>query len=168
MLYHRALFASLLMLAACSSTNSSGTGTGTDSGTTPTNNGPKRTTVTCDDVATAEAQNGTYAKGNWGDIPASLQALPSGATFCGTTSTVLGGDTVKVTHIVSTVWDQEIFDFYNPSVTKLGCTLQAMSTSSSSSVVYSRTSFTCTSGALGTIAATQDTEYQLTYSPPAK
>ena len=176
MLHHRAFAASLpllLALAACSSSNSGGNtngdaSTGTDSGSSGT--GPTRKTVTCADIATAEAANGTYTAGSWGDVPTGLQTLPSGAILCGSTSKTLPGETKPSanTHITSTAWDQDIFSFYNPLVTKLGCTLKAMDTSTDSIATYSRTSFTCTDGAFGTISATDETQYIVTYAAASK
>lgn len=169
MLYQRALATSLFIaLAACSSSSSDsngGTGTGDDA-STPSGNSPQRKTVTCDDVQVEESHQGTYKAGDWGTIPAALQALPAGASFCGSTSTTLSPGTkpVVVTHIVSTIWDQDIYTFYNPLVTKLGCTLQPMDTTADSTVTVSRTSFTCTDGSLGTISATEETQYMLTYA----
>lgn len=172
MLHQRAFAASLLMtLAACSSSSTPGngsntgdasTGGGADTGTGST--GPTRKTVTCSDIAKDEALSGTYTAGSWGDVPSSLQALPSGAALCGSTS--IAGN--LYTHIVSTAWDQDIFTFYNPIVTKLGCTLKPMDTNNGENTTYSRTSFSCTDGSSGTISASDETQYVMTYSAAKK
>jgi hypothetical protein len=93
--------------------------------------------------------------------------LPPGAMFCGTT-TLAGGDGGphnEQTEIATNLWDQQIFNFYNPIVTANGCTLKPMMTSSSPPV--SSTTFDCTNGGGGGIVASGTMQFlDLSYVPP--
>jgi hypothetical protein len=152
---------------ACSSSSGSPAGSSNPDSGSP--GGPSRKTVSCSDVQTEESAmpNATFNPGSWGNVPATMQQVPPGGTLCGSTVVAVdGGKAQVITHIVSTLWDQDLYNFYLPLVMNLGCTLKPMDTSASTYATYSRTSFTCTNMALGTISANEETQYFLTYNAP--
>jgi hypothetical protein len=68
---------------------------------------------------------GTMNAGSWGSIPAAFQQTPAGGTFCGTivASPDASFTIPPTTILLSALWGQQIFDFYNPLATAAGCTV---------------------------------------------
>ncbi len=164
-----ALTAFTLLPVACSSSSngggsgSDGGGSGSGSGSGGTS-GPSRASATCAEAETAIGTAGTLTAGSWGNLPTAFQVTPTNGTFCGTIVTGDGGG-LAATVILSSDWDQQIFDFYNPLATKAGCTLAAMTTTTGT-FASSGTTFTCPGGGIGTITASSDYDFIfLTYSP---
>ncbi len=156
----------LALLSGCSSSNSgtSGTPGSSGSGSGSGGNGPSRATVTCAQAGTA-ATGGTVTAGSWGTIPTAFQQTPGGGTFCGTLTTGDGGGIAgSITIVLTSDWDQQIFDFYSPLAKAGACTLEAMTTTTGS-LATSGTSYTCTNGGYGRIDASPDSNFlMLTYS----
>jgi hypothetical protein len=121
----------------------------------------------------AEANGGTYQAGSWGTIPAALQAVPPGGTFCGTVVMDAGSMAnfgTPLTLLATDLQGQELFDFYSPLVAQLpgSCTLAPVNTITSGTMAVSSTSYSCAqSKANGGMAS--DSTYQaieIWYSAP--
>jgi hypothetical protein len=164
------LTACLLSIVFACSSSSSGAPAAAPTGEGGTG-APQRLVQSCAliQAGATRAQGGTFDAGSWGDVPAALQQLPSGAALCGTlvtgSGTALGDQT---TYIQTTLWDQGIFDFYAPLVQEVdtGCSLEPMTTDDSPAAATSYTTFSCPSGAFGGITA--DTAYDflaITFTP---
>jgi hypothetical protein len=144
---------------ACSSSSSSTTTPdgGGDGGTTiGPGTGPDRQTLGCDAVGqheTTTLPGTTWLAGSWGSIPSQLQKPPPGGALCGTDDDPSGGTSPVYTVVTGTLWGQEIYDFYNPLVTSLGCTLAPVTTETTSSGTMSYATYHCTNGAAGNISA---------------
>src|SRR5258708_14525804 len=120
---------------------------------------PKRNPITCEDIAAlhekavSNKMAGPYSPsrieehpGSWGAIPAPLQALPKGATFCGSAVAFWADKSmpgVVTANYVSALWDKEIADFYAPLAAKMGCTLQPMDTSEGTYTTHSSATMIC-------------------------
>jgi hypothetical protein len=134
---------------------------------------PKRNPITCEEIAAlhqkavSNKMAGAYSPsrieehpGSWGTIPATLQVLPKGATFCGSSVAFWADKTrpgVTTANYVSALWDKEISDFYAPIAAKMGCTLLPMDTSEGSYTTHSRTTMKCPKHVAYTISAPQET-----------
>ncbi len=178
-----AAFAAFVLVPACSSssgtTSPSAAGSGSSSGSSSISgsSAPSRPTTTCSDIASLETSDGNlFTAGSWGYIPKALQTLPPSAQACG--STLLGGADAgastgdagadnTATQIITDLWDQAIFDFYNPLLKGIGCTLKPMDTSDDPMFPHSLTMFNCSNGAQGEIIASPDFQYiDLSYAGP--
>jgi Zn-dependent metalloprotease len=140
-----------------------GTDASTDGGAPPA-----RSTTTCA-AAASDVGSGTLDPTSWGDLPSGLDAIPPGSTFCGSIydPSTSAGILSAVTVILTPLWGQQIFDFYNPLVSAAGCTLAPMFTTGGDTPT-SYTSYTCPGGGIGTINASSDANFiYLAYSPPS-
>jgi hypothetical protein len=106
--------------------------------------------LSCSTIGTQESSTGgSFASGSWGAIPTALQQVPSGGSLCGTTTRGDGGASNEDTEVVTTLWDQDLYNFYKPLVATAGCTAQPVSTTSTVSGIL----YNCTNGATGSIEA---------------
>jgi hypothetical protein len=101
----------LVTVAGCSS--SSSPAGGLSDAANP--GGDTRASFTCTQ-ASSGAQS--FQAGSWGNIPADLQRVPPGGTFCGF-ETTLGYSSAL---LLTSESGPQIVDFYQPMLAKLGCT----------------------------------------------
>ena len=138
----------LVALSACSGGDPGASPGSSTMGGAAAGGGPTRATIACSDALAGVASGDqlTATPGTWGQTPAALQALPPGATLCGSlTGSNINGDTVpEGTLLLTNLWGQALHDYYAPRLSGIGCTAQPPD-------AHSEIDFTCSSGDTGLI-----------------
>jgi hypothetical protein len=151
MVSHRtaALLPLLGFMVACSSSSSSSSN---DAGTS----GDTRSTVTCANLETQLAPaGGTFMAGTWGDVPSTLQKLPSDGTLCGTIVLADGGEaTAQEVVITTSLTGADLSTFYTPIFTSMSCTAQT-------ALIAGGLDFTCPNSDVATVQPSGNEQYIL-------
>jgi hypothetical protein len=119
----------LFVLAAASACNSKGNANSSasqDAGTAGTASCAPggRTVHACSEVVGGMVPQFGTRDPTWSRIPSALQRLPPGATFCGTVvSSDHAGYHSADAILIADLSGQNLYNFYSPLVTSLGCTL---------------------------------------------